>query len=136
MHPMKRVLVFLILGGCYQPPYAGPTWGDPCQTDKGEHVISGCTHPSDGTGDSAFHSEIELGLCAPPSAETLAAMSSAQRVGGYTGACRPFCDLGTDGVWSCPMGGVPTLEAHAIGTGLEFCYCADPDVDDMSMAVQ
>lgn len=136
---MTRALVVMtcaLLASCqiisYDPPYAGPLWGDACLTDKGPTTVSGCTHPSDGTGDPGWHSEIELGLCAPPSRETLGGMSPEQRRGGYTGACRPFCDLGADGSWSCPQGGAPTLEVHGLASGLEFCYCADPAVDDMS----
>lgn len=133
---MTRILVVMtcaFLAGCQiisnDPPYAGPLWGDACLTDKGPTTVSGCTHPSDGTGDPGWHSEIKLGLCAPPSGETMAALPADQIRSGYTGSCRPFCDLGTDGSWSCPQGGTPTLEVHGIAVGLEFCYCADPDVD-------
>lgn len=128
------VAVLVMFAGCYEPPYAGPLWGDPCLTDKGQNVVSGCTHQIDGTGDPGWHSGSELGMCAPPSADTLAATPERLRSSGYTGSCRPFCDLGDDGSWSCPMGGVPTIETHSLRSGLEFCYCADPDVDDVSLA--
>lgn len=135
---MKRILVVmayvLAAAGCqiisYDPPYTGPLWGDSCLTDKGPRVVSGCTHPSDGTGDPGWGSEVRLGLCAPPSSETLATMDAALIKNGYTGACRPFCDITLDGTtYTCPANGVPTYEIHTLHTSLAFCYCADPDVD-------
>lgn len=121
-------LIFLslvILSACtYEPPYAGPLWGDECLTDKGQNTISGCVHYDDGTGDS------RLGLCAPPSTSTLATMPNDLRKSGYTGACRPFCDLDkiTNG-WTCPGDGVPTYEVHGLASGWGFCFCADTAVD-------
>lgn len=135
---MKRAMVVLVCmfaaTGCQiisaDPPYAGPLWGDACLADKGEHVISGCTHSSDGTGDPGWGSPTELGLCAPPGAATLASMPDDLRRSGYTGSCRPFCDVTPDGsAYTCPAGGVPTYEIHSIATSAPLCYCADADVD-------
>lgn len=123
------VLVMLWCVGCSEPPpYEGPLWGDPCQTDKGEDTISGCTHPSDGTGDASWGSESEVGICAPPSASTLATVAGNLRAIGYTGACRPLCERFND-AWTCPAVGVPTYEMHGLESGLGLCYCSDTHVD-------
>lgn len=82
--------------------YTSPLWGDPCDHDRplAPNVVAGCTHASDGSGDSISPGRsgltLEVGICAADD------------------ACRPLCHAG-----GCPSGSSPTMIA-------QFCYCDVP----------
>lgn len=131
------LVVLASVSGCaVEEPFGGPLWGDPCIADRGPDVISGCIHPEDGSGDQGWGSQNQLGICAPPTAETLRDMPRDLYRAGMVGSCRPFCAV-TEGdaetTVSC-QSGTPVFEAHGLAHDLGVCYCADPAVDRFTAA--
>lgn len=111
---IKFLILTLMFSGCTAdgpPPYGGLLWGDPCDHDRPlpPRAISGCTHASDGSGDSISPGRditLTVGICAADD------------------ACRPMC--GSDGTLmrTCPAGSTPTMIGSSDKTvGFVFCYC-------------